>query len=59
LKDRRKYTGKGILKREDKRPTVAMYGHGFPSIKIGDLFVLNSYIDKLYIKMLIFSKEIG
>jgi hypothetical protein len=26
--------------------------------KIGDLFVLNSYIDKLYIKMLGFSKEI-
>ena len=22
-----------VLKREDKRPTVAMYGHGFPSIK--------------------------
>jgi hypothetical protein len=29
-----------------------------PLKKIGDLFVLNSYIDKLYIKMLGFSKEI-
>ena len=29
-----------------------------PPIKIGDLFVLNSYKDKLYIKMLGFSKEI-
>jgi hypothetical protein len=29
-----------------------------PSIIFGDLFVLNSYIDKLYIKMLEFSKEI-
>ena len=26
--------------------------HGIPSKKIGDIFVLNSYIDKLYIKML-------
>ena len=26
--------------------------------KFGDLFVLNSYIDRLYIKMLTFSKEI-
>ena len=29
-----------------------------PPIKIGDLFVLNSYKDKLYMKMLGFSKEI-
>ena len=31
---------------------MSQYSHGFPSKKIGDLFVLNSYIDKLYIKML-------
>jgi hypothetical protein len=35
-----------------------MYCHGIPPIKNGDLFVLNSYIDKSYIKMLGFSKEI-
>ena len=32
-----------------------MYCHQY---KIGDIFVLNSYKDKLYIKMLKFSKEI-
>ena len=36
---------------------TSQYGHGFHSKKIGDLFVLNSYIDKLYIKMLGFSKS--
>ena len=37
---------------------VAMYCHGIPQIKNWWPFVLNSYIDKLYIKMLRFSKEI-
>ena len=50
---------RGKIEIRDKRPKVAMYCHGsIPSIKNGDFFVLNSYIDKLYIKMLGFSKEI-
>ena len=48
----------GVIEIRDKRPTVTIYCHGIPPIKNGDLFVLNSYIDKLYIKMLGFSKEI-
>ena len=45
----------GVIEVRDKRPTVAMYCYGIPPIKN---FILNSYMDKLYIKMLGFSKEI-
>jgi hypothetical protein len=38
--------------------TANALGYVLPPIKIGDLFVLNSYKDKSYIKMLRFTKEI-
>jgi len=38
--------------------TADVLRYVLPPIKNGDLFVLNSYKDKLYIKMLGFSREI-